>query len=190
MIVIRNKADVKIEYPIETLSSKDKVIFFDIETTGFSRKYCNIYLIGCMYYAGEQLMYTQWLAENFNDEANVLMAFNKFIKDFDTIIHFNGNSFDIPFVKERGEKYMLDFNFEKYKQIDIYKSVNSINHILKMENQKQKTEKISELEFGIVPKTGSLFMTVYLIREVQQPVQLSTAAGAASYDMAKKISRK
>ena len=45
-----------------------------------------------MYYAGEQLMYTQWLAENFNDEANVLMAFNKFIKDFDTIIHFNGNS--------------------------------------------------------------------------------------------------
>ena len=73
MIVIKNKADVKIEYPIETLSSKDKVIFFDIETTGFSRKYCNIYLIGCMYYAGEQLMYTQWLAENFNDEANVLI---------------------------------------------------------------------------------------------------------------------
>ena len=147
MIVIRNKADVKIEYPIETLSSKDKVIFFDIETTGFSRKYCNIYLIGCMYYAGEQLMYTQWLAKNFNDEANVLMAFNKFIKDFDTIIHFNGNSFDIPFVKERGEKYMLDFNFEKYKQIDIYKSVNSINHILKMENQKQKTfEKLLNIE--------------------------------------------
>ena len=109
MIVIRNKADVKIEYPIETLSSKDKVIFFDIETTGFSRKYCNIYLIGCMYYAGEQLMYTQWLAENFNDEANVLMAFNKFIKDFDTIIHFNGNSFDIPFVKERGEKIYVGF---------------------------------------------------------------------------------
>lgn len=64
------------------------------------------------------------------------------------------------------------------------------NRKSKTENQKQKTEKISELEFGIVPKTGSLFMTVYLIREVQQPVQLSTAAGAASYDMAKKISRK
>ena len=64
------------------------------------------------------------------------------------------------------------------------------NRKSKTENQKQKTEKISELEFGIVPKTGSLFMTVYLIREVQQPVQLSTAAGAASYDMAKKISSK
>ena len=84
-------------------------------------------------------MYTQWLAENFNDEANVLMAFYKFIQNFDTIIHFNGNAFDIPFVKERGEKYKLEFNFDKFKSIDIYKPVSKLNHILKMENQKQKT---------------------------------------------------
>lgn len=139
MIVIRNKADIKIEYPIEKIANKEKVLFFDIETTGFSRKYCNIYLIGCMYYAGDELMYTQWLAENFNDEANVLMAFHKFIQTFNSIIHFNGNSFDIPFVKERGQKYMLDFDFDRFQHIDIYKSVNTINHILKMENQKQKT---------------------------------------------------
>ena len=139
MIVIRNKADVKIEYPIEQITEKEKLIFFDIETTGFSRRYCNIYLIGCMYYAGDELMYTQWLAENFNDEANVLMAFHKFIQNFDTIIHFNGNSFDIPFVTERGKKYMLDFDFDKFKHIDIYKSVNTLNHILNMENQKQKS---------------------------------------------------
>lgn len=139
MLVIRNKADVKIQYPIEKIGEKEKLFFFDIETTGFSRKYCNIYLIGCMYYAGDALMYTQWLAENFNDEANVLMAFYKFIKNYDTIIHFNGNSFDIPFVKERGKKYMLDFDFDNYRQVDIYQSVNTLNHILKMENQKQKS---------------------------------------------------
>lgn len=139
MIVIRKKTNVKIKYPIEQITDKEKVIFFDIETTGFSRKYCNIYLIGCMYYSGDQLIYTQWLAENFNDEANVLMAFHKFIQNFDTIIHFNGNSFDIPFVTERGKKYMLDFDFDNFKHIDIYKSVNTLNHILKMENQKQKS---------------------------------------------------
>lgn len=139
MLVIRNKADVKIEYPIETIADKEKIVFFDIETTGFSRKYCNIYLIGCMYYSGDELMYTQWLAENFNDEANILMAFHKFIRNYNTIIHFNGNSFDIPFVKDRGRKYMLDFDFDQYKHIDIYKAVNSLNHIFKMENQKQKS---------------------------------------------------
>lgn len=139
MIVIRNKADVKIKYPIEKITNKERVFFFDIETTGFSRKYCNIYLISCMYYAGDELIYTQWLAENFNDEANVLMAFHKFIQTYDTVIHFNGNSFDIPFVKERGEKYMLDFDFDRFQHIDIYKSVHPFSHILKMENQKQKT---------------------------------------------------
>ena len=139
MLVIRNKADIKIEYPIEKIVDKESTIFFDIETTGFSRKYCNIYLIGCMYYVGDELMYTQWLAENFNDEANVLMAFHKFIQNYNSIIHFNGNSFDIPFVVERGKKYMLDFDFEQYHHIDIYKSVNTINHLLKMENQKQKS---------------------------------------------------
>ena len=44
------------------------------------------------------------------------------------------------------------------------------NRKSKIENRKQK--KISELEFGIVPKTGSLFMAVYFSREVQQLVQL------------------
>lgn len=139
MIVIKNKADTKITYPLESISDKSKILLFDIETTGFSRKYCNVYLIGCMYFIDGQPMYAQWLAENFNDEANVLMAFHSFIQKFNTIIHFNGNSFDIPFLKERGEKYNLDFNFESFNSIDIYKPVSRINHILKMENQKQKT---------------------------------------------------
>ena len=139
MLVIRNKADIKIEYPIEKIANKDKVLFFDIETTGFSRKNCIVYLIGCMYYAGNELCYTQWLAENFNDEANVLMAFHKFVQSFDTIIHFNGNAFDMPFVKERGEKYKLNFDFDNFKSVDIYKPVSKLNHILNMEDQKQKS---------------------------------------------------
>lgn len=139
MLVIKDKANVKITYPIEKTVEKDKVLYLDIETTGFSRKYCNVYLIGCMYFSGSQPMYRQWLAENFNEEANILMTFHKFIQRFDTIIHFNGNSFDMPFLQERGEKYHLGFNFEKFKSIDLYKSVSKINHILKMENQKQIT---------------------------------------------------
>lgn len=139
MIVIKNKIKAKITYPLESIADKDKILFFDIETTGFSRKYCNVYLIGCMYFVGDEPMYAQWLAENFNDEANVLMAFYSFMQKFNTIIHFNGNSFDIPFLKERGEKYHLDFDFDSYKSIDIYKPISKLNHILKMDNQRQKT---------------------------------------------------
>ncbi len=139
MLVFKNKAKQKIKYPLEQFDKKDKILFFDIETTGFSRQYCNVYLIGCMYYIGDELMYCQWLTENFNEEANILMAFHKFLQKFNTIIHFNGNTFDMPFLQERGEKYKLDFNFEKFNSIDIYKPLSKLNHILKTENQKQKT---------------------------------------------------
>lgn len=139
MLVFKNKAKITIEYPIENFDKKENILYFDIETTGFSRQYCNVYLIGCMYYMGDDLMYTQWLAENFNEEANILMAFHKFLQKYKTIIHFNGKGFDMPFLQERGEKYKLDFNFDKYNSIDIYKPLSKLNHILKMENQKQKT---------------------------------------------------
>ena len=67
------------------------------------------------------------------------MAFHKFIQSFDTIIHFNGNSFDIPFLMERGKKYNLDLSFDRFQSIDIYRPLARLNHILKLENQKQKT---------------------------------------------------
>lgn len=161
MLVFREKADIKIEYPLDSIVNKESTLFFDIETTGFSRQYCKIYLIGVLYFIGDQPMYTQWFAENFNDEANVLMAFHKFIKNYDTIIHFNGNSFDIPFVKERGAKYKLDFNFDSFNSIDIYKPLTKLKHILKMENQKQKT---FEEMLGIKrtdPFTGGELVEVY-----------------------------
>ena len=34
MLVFRNKVDIKINYPIENFSKKEKIIYFDIETTG------------------------------------------------------------------------------------------------------------------------------------------------------------
>ncbi|MCR5430014.1 MAG: ribonuclease H-like domain-containing protein, partial [Eubacterium sp.] len=50
MLVIKDTAGIEIDYPIERFSDKEKVIYFDIETTGLSRKYCSIYLIGVMYF--------------------------------------------------------------------------------------------------------------------------------------------
>ena len=161
MLVFREKVDFKISYPIETLAPKNEVLFFDIETTGFSRDKCFIYLIGCMYYVGDTLMYTQWLAETKNDEANVLMAFHKFMQPFRTIIHFNGNTFDIPFVKTRGEKIRLDFDFTSMNSIDIYKPVSRLQHLFGLENTRQKS---FESLLGIKrkdPFTGGELVEVY-----------------------------
>ncbi len=139
MLVIKDEAKINVDYPIEKFADKDKILYFDIETTGLSRKYCSIYLIGAMYFDDGEWMYAQWFADNYNDEANVIMAFQKFIKDYDCLIHFNGNSFDIPFVKERAEKYNIDLDLDRLKSVDIYKDISSLKNILNLPNLKQKT---------------------------------------------------
>jgi uncharacterized protein YprB with RNaseH-like and TPR domain len=161
MLVFREKVDFTIEYPLEKFSSKDRILFFDIETTGFSREKCFIYLIGCMYYVGDVLMYTQWLAENRNDEANVLMAFHKFMQPFNTIIHFNGNSFDIPFVVARGQKIHLDFSFEKMQSVDIYKPVSKLNHLIGLENNRLKTYETFLSIQRVDPFSGGELVVLY-----------------------------
>ena len=139
MLVIKDRAEMNIDYPIEKFSDREKILYFDIETTGLSRKYCSIYLIGVMYFDDGEWMYAQWFADNYNDEANVIMAFEKFIKDYDCLIHFNGNSFDIPFVKERAEKYNIDLDLDRLNSVDIYKDISSLKNILNLPNLKQKT---------------------------------------------------
>lgn len=139
MLVIKDAANISIDYPIEKFADKEKILYFDIETTGLSRKYCSIYLIGAMYFDDGQWMYAQWFADNYNDEANVIMAFQKFIEDYDCLIHFNGNSFDIPFVKDRADKYNIDLDLNRLKSVDIYKDISSLKNILNLPNLKQKT---------------------------------------------------
>ena len=161
MLVIKDEAKITVDYPIEKFADKEKILYFDIETTGLSRKYCSIYLIGAMYFDEGKWMYAQWFADNYNDEANVIMAFQKFIKDYDCLIHFNGNSFDIPFVKERAEKYNIDLDLDRLKSVDIYKDISSLKNILNLPNLKQKT---LEKAIGIKrsdPFSGGELVEVY-----------------------------
>ena len=139
MIVIKDEAKITVDYPIEKFADKEKILYFDIETTGLSRKYCSIYLIGAMYFDEGKWMYAQWFADNYNDEANVIMAFQKFIKDYDCLIHFNGNSFDIPFVNDRADNYNIDLDLDRLKSVDIYKDISSLKNVLNLPNMKQKT---------------------------------------------------
>ena len=47
MITIEKTFPGTIAYPLERLGDPEKLVFFDIETTGFSADYNTVYLIGC-----------------------------------------------------------------------------------------------------------------------------------------------
>lgn len=116
-----------------------KSIYLDIETTGLSADKNIIYSIGCAYFSENTLFFKQWFCEEFQDEVLILKDFSNFIKAFDTIICFNGTTFDIPFINKRCVKNTLSEALIDYKIIDLYKIISSKRKYINLPNFKQKT---------------------------------------------------
>lgn len=128
-----------ISYPLERLVPMERVLFLDIETTGFTAKSSYLYLIGCAYFQNEKWHTIQWMAEDYSQEADILAAFFEFAKLYNYLIHFNGNNFDLPFIVQKCELLSLPYRFDNFKGIDLYKRISPYKFFLKLPNCKQKT---------------------------------------------------
>lgn len=138
---------LKTEYDLSLLAPPEKVLFLDIETTGLSAKTSSIYLIGACYYNNNMWNGIQWFAQTPSEEADIIDSFFSFASDFSTLIHFNGNQFDLPFILGRCESLELSHNFDSFEGIDIYKRVALCKHFLQLPNCKQKSiEKFLHLD--------------------------------------------
>ena len=139
MITIEKTFPGTIAYPLERLGDPEKLVFFDIETTGFSADYNTVYLIGCIWPEGDQLRFIQWFADTKTAEADVLNAFFEFLKNFRTLVHFNGDMFDIPFVTKRAGTLKLTPTFDCVESIDIFRRIKPFKKLLGLPDMKQKT---------------------------------------------------
>jgi len=139
MITIEKKVDLPVTYPLETIGKLNELLFFDIETTGFSGDYSTLYLIGCTYYRDGSWHLIQWFADTLNAEEELLHAFFAFMEHYRYLIHFNGDGFDIPYLLKRCRAYDLDYGFLNIKSVDIYKIIKPYKKLLGLENLKQKS---------------------------------------------------
>lgn len=123
------------------LDFKDsKICFLDIETTGLSRQRDLIYLVGILHYLGNDLWnLKQILIEEENEERSLLEELLTSSLNFDTIINFNGDSFDIPFINSRLEKYSMTNRLPLNRSYDIYRIIRKNKFILPLDNLKLKT---------------------------------------------------
>ena len=139
MKVFKDSFTKDIEY--EKYFNGQAVCFLDIETTGFSRKYNMIYLIGLVFYNENKNMWEsrQLFAHDKGAEKEILLELIEFVKDFDLIITYNGDSFDIPFINSRLKLYNIDFNLFSVENFDIYKLIKENKIYLEFENYKLKT---------------------------------------------------
>ena len=129
----------KTKYDLTSLGNPSTMFFLDIETTGFSAKYSEIYLIGGCYYKNGIWHMIQWFADSDHDEKELLNTFFSFLKPYKTLLHFNGNSFDLPFILTRCKGYGITDCFDSFQGIDIYKRASLWKHFLSLPNCKQKS---------------------------------------------------
>lgn len=131
--------DIQIKYDISALAAPEKILFLDIETTGFSPRSAYVYLIGACYLKNGSWHGIQWFAEGEQEEERIIKSFFQFGEGFDTLVHFNGNQFDLPFLLGRIKHLNLDYSFESFTGVDLYRRIVPYKHFLRLENCKQKT---------------------------------------------------
>lgn len=119
-------------------------VFFDIETTGLSPRTSRVYLIGAIYLpagAASPLL-VQYLAEDSSDqeECAILQAFYRLLKNRKYVVHFNGTSFDVPYLLHRSQKHGLPSPLDTVLQEDLYKHLKHFKPFFsQMGNHRQKS---------------------------------------------------
>ena len=74
-------------------------LFMDIETCGLAGA-C-IFLIGVMTYRDGDLLFEQFLARHYGEEPAILTAFARRLARADSLVTFNGKSFDMTSIRDR-----------------------------------------------------------------------------------------
>lgn len=138
MITIQETLLFPETYPLSRLGKREELLFFDIETTGFSGDHTNLYLIGCVCYQDGSWNLIQWFSDTPDSEKEVLSTFFEFLKQFATVIHFNGDGFDIPYLTKRCRAFGLPYDFSGVTSFDIYKRIRPYRNLLGLASMKQK----------------------------------------------------
>lgn len=121
-------------------------VYLDIETTGLSSKFDTIIAITLLTMDDEAINLSQIFIESVDTENEALIKFMDLIKTKKYLITYNGNSFDIPFISYKLNKYNINNNIDSYYKIDLYKDVRLLSSKIDLENMKLKT---IESYFGI-----------------------------------------
>ncbi len=132
-----------------------RVIYFDIETTGFRASTSRLYMIGWAVREDSSCpsspdirnlnddcqgwVVTQIMAESSAEEVLLLEQFSRILSLYDTIIEFNGDRFDLPYMKEKYESFHMTDPFAHCQTVDLYRVIKPYKNMLGMSRLNQKS---------------------------------------------------
>ncbi|MCC8137526.1 MAG: ribonuclease H-like domain-containing protein [Clostridiales bacterium] len=112
-------------------------LFFDIETTGLSAETSFIFLIGCIGYKDDTWMLHQFFIRTVQEEKALLTVFFELAQNYQVLVHFNGNTFDLPFIRKRAAANGLEPVTDALVSADLYRYFTPLRKILSLPHMNQ-----------------------------------------------------
>ena len=150
---------------IQNLLSPD-MLLLDIETTGLSAARASIYCIGCSCLSDtdkNNINIQLFFAENPEQETELLTALAELLKNHKTVITFNGNTFDLPFLKKRYSVHNMVQPFFDICSLDLYREACRLKQLIRLPDYKQKSIETFLGCFREDPYTGKELIAQYLL---------------------------
>lgn len=141
MKVIEELFDLDLSFSLSSLGvQRENAVFFDIETTGLSARSSHLYLIGVVFYdeilAAWKLI--QYFADTVADEIPILRLFFRLLSKKKQLISFNGEGFDIPYLKAMCSQYEIPHSFDSVESLDIFKLLREGKKLLRLPSYRLK----------------------------------------------------
>jgi len=116
----------------------DQYLFFDIETTGLSAARSDLYLIGYgTIINNEQFRITLLFNDDGCSEPKILAAFREVLFHYKYLVTYNGDTFDLPYIKEKCRQFRQEISFDSITSIDVYRKIRKYKKSLQMDSMKQ-----------------------------------------------------
>lgn len=96
-----------------------RTLFLDTETTGLRGAGTVAFLVGLGWVEGEAFVVRQLLMRDYPEEADLLNHVADLLPRFDSIVSFNGKSFDIPLLRDRFSMARLRDRWRELPQLDL-----------------------------------------------------------------------
>lgn len=95
-------------------------VFVDTETTGLMGGTGTVaFLVGAGFFEGDAFRLDQCFMRDFDDEAPMLEYLGRLFARFDTVVTYNGKSFDVPLLRTRFIQNRMPFPFEQCLHLDL-----------------------------------------------------------------------
>ena len=127
------------EQLLQSIAPLSDFLLLDIETTGLSAQQSQVYLIGCIYRQSDGWNLIQWMDTTGSEEKEVLSSFLLFASGHKILLHYNGDRFDIPFLRRRMTVYGLSDSTADMHSVDLYKETVPFHRLLGLPDYRQKT---------------------------------------------------